>query len=196
MSALLCVCRVPCGGGGGCGAWDLDRRGAWGSAESGESRSVLVGPPPPFDPELLPAITAMAQAQAPALTLEMIPAIRQAPTMSPVPTVEDMRRGGAFDVTERLVPGPAGAPDVSLLICRPTGVSAPVPCLYYIHGGGMILATTAAAVRPGRSSTPRVSARPWSRSSTGWPRNAPPGTGRRLLRGPDLDGRPRPGARH
>ena len=109
------------------------------SAESGESRSVLVGPPPPFDPELLPAITAMAQAQAPALTLDMIPAIRQAPAMSPVPTVEDMRRGGAFDVTERLVPGPAGAPDVSLLICRPTGATAPVPCLYYIHGGGMIL---------------------------------------------------------
>jgi acetyl esterase/lipase len=109
------------------------------SGESGESRALLVGPPPPFDPELLPAISAMAQAAGPALTLEMIPAIRQAPPMSPVPSIEDMRRGGAFDVTERLVPGPAGAPDVSLLICRPAGVTAPVPCLYYIHGGGMIL---------------------------------------------------------
>ena len=107
--------------------------------ESTESRAVQVGPPPPFDPELLPAITAMAQAEGPPFTLEMIEAIRQAPSRFPVPTVEDMRRGGAFEVTERLVPGPAGAPDVSLLICRPAGVTAPVPCLYFIHGGGMML---------------------------------------------------------
>ena len=107
--------------------------------ESAESGAVLVGPPVPFDPELLPAITAMAQAGGPAFTLEMIPAIRRAPSMFPVPTLEDMRRGGAFEVSERLVPGPPGAPDVSLLICRPTGVTAPVPCLYFIHGGGMML---------------------------------------------------------
>jgi len=37
------------------------------------------------------------------------------------------------------VPGPALAPDVSLLICRPTGATVPVPCLYFIHGGGMML---------------------------------------------------------
>jgi len=109
---------------------------AGGSAERG---AVQVGPPPPFDPELLPAISAMAAAGSPAFTLEMIPAIRRAPSAFPVPSVEDMRRGGAFEVTERLVPGPPGAPDVSLLICRPTGVTAPVPCLYFIHGGGMML---------------------------------------------------------
>jgi acetyl esterase/lipase len=107
--------------------------------ESAESGAAVVGPPPPFDPELLPAISEMAQTQAPAFTLEMIPAIRRAPARYPVPTLEDMRRGGAFEVTERLVPGPAGAPDVSLLICRPAGVTAPVPCLYFIHGGGMVI---------------------------------------------------------
>jgi acetyl esterase/lipase len=107
--------------------------------ESAESGSVSVGPPPPFDPELQPAIDAMAEAGSSAFTLEMIPAIRQAPSAFPVPTIEEIRRGGAFEVTERLVPGPAGAPDVSLLICRPTGVTAAVPCLYYIHGGGMML---------------------------------------------------------
>jgi acetyl esterase/lipase len=109
------------------------------AGESADPGAVLVGPPPPFDPELLPAITAMAQTAGPPFTLEMIPAIRRAPARYPVPTVEDMRRGGAFEVTERLVPGPAGAPDVSLLICRPAGVTAPVPCLYFIHGGGMII---------------------------------------------------------
>jgi acetyl esterase/lipase len=109
---------------------------AGGSAESG---AVAVGPPPPFDPELQPAMTAMAQLQGPPFTLEMIPAIRRAPSAFPVPTLEDLRRGGAFAVTERLVPGPAGAPEVSLLIGRPTGAQAPVPCLYFIHGGGMML---------------------------------------------------------
>ncbi len=107
--------------------------------ESAESGAAAVGPPPPFDPELLPAISAMAEAGSPAFTLEMIPAIRRAPSAFPVPTIEDLRRDGTFDVTERLVPGPVGAPDVSLLICRPTGVTALVPCLYFIHGGGMIL---------------------------------------------------------
>jgi acetyl esterase/lipase len=101
--------------------------------------AVPVGPPVPFDRELQPAITAMAQVRGPAFTLGMIPAIRRAPSMFPVPTVEDMRRGGAFEVAERLVPGPAGAPDVSLLICRPTGATNPVPCLYFIHGGGMMM---------------------------------------------------------
>jgi acetyl esterase/lipase len=104
-----------------------------------ESGAALAGPPPPFDPELQPAIDAMAAADGPAFTLAMIPAIRQAPPLNPVPTIEDLRRGGAFAVTERLVPGSAGAPDVSLLICRPTSATAPVPCLYYIHGGGMML---------------------------------------------------------
>ena len=109
------------------------------SEETAGTGAVRVGPPPPFDPELRPAIAAMAEVRGPAFTLEMIPAIRQAPTMSPVPTLEDLRRDGAFEVSERLVPGPAGAPDVSLLICRPTGAQGPVPCLYFIHGGGMIL---------------------------------------------------------
>lgn len=29
---------------------------------------------------------------------------------------------------------------LSLLICRPTSATAPVAALYYIHGGGMIVA--------------------------------------------------------
>ena len=69
--------------------------------ESAESGAAVVGPPPPFDPELLPAISAMAEAEGPAFTLEMIPAIRRAPSAFPVPTIEDLRRDGEFEVTER-----------------------------------------------------------------------------------------------
>jgi acetyl esterase/lipase len=100
--------------------------------------AAQVGPPPPFDLELRPALDEMATAGLPALTLENIPLVRQARTAVPVPTDEELRRGGAFEVTTVPAPGPAGAPDVPLLICRPTGVAAPVGCVYFIHGGGMI----------------------------------------------------------
>src|ERR1700678_2321755 len=98
-----------------------------GTSITDASHAVPVGPPQPFDPELEPALAAMSSGGGMVLSLEMIPAIRQAPSPFPVPTVEELRRGGAFEVTERLVPGPAGAPEVSLLICRPTGAAAPVP---------------------------------------------------------------------
>ena len=102
--------------------------------------AARVGPPPPFDAELRPALDAMAAVGAgrPAFTVDNIPLIRQAPPLVPVPTDEDLRRGGAFEVSTVHAPGPAGAPDVPLLICRPAGVSAPAGCLYFIHGGGLI----------------------------------------------------------
>jgi acetyl esterase/lipase len=108
------------------------------------AQNAQVGPPPPFDPELRPLLDAMAaaQAQAPPLTLERIAAVRSAPSPLPVLTDDDLRRDGAFEVTTRLVPGPAGAPDVSLLICRPAAAQTPPACLYFIHGGGMILGNT------------------------------------------------------
>jgi acetyl esterase/lipase len=109
--------------------------------ETEAAQAAQVGPPPPFDPELRPLLDAMAelQAQAPPLTVESIPAMRSAPPRFPVLTDDDLRRDGAFEVTTRLVPGPAGAPEVSLLICRPAAAQSAVACVYFIHGGGMIL---------------------------------------------------------
>ncbi len=66
----------------------------------------------------------------------------------PPPSDEDLRCGGAFEVSERLVPGPPGAPEVSLLICRPAGVSAPVAAVYHTHGGGMIMGDNRVGVLP------------------------------------------------
>jgi acetyl esterase/lipase len=75
--------------------------------------------------------------QRPPVTADTIPVLRQNLAF-PRPTDEELRRGGAFEVTERLVPGPAGAPDVSLLICRPASAAMPTAAIYYVHGGGMI----------------------------------------------------------
>ena len=101
--------------------------------------AVQVGPPPPFDAELAPALEAMAEPGAVEFTLDAIPLLRQAPPPVPQPTDEDLRRGGAFEVSSRLVPGPAGAPDVPLLICRPASGGTAAAGLYCIHGGGMML---------------------------------------------------------
>ncbi|WP_051871721.1 alpha/beta hydrolase [Streptomyces sclerotialus] len=58
--------------------------------------------------------------------------------MVPDPTLDQLRADGAFEMYERSVPGPEGAPDVSLLIARPTGLADGAPVVYHLHGGGMI----------------------------------------------------------
>jgi acetyl esterase/lipase len=98
-----------------------------------------LGPPPPFDPELGATLAVLAEFLPPAITPDLIPLMRQPnPAMMP-PTDEQLSREGRFHVEERMVPGPEGAPEISLLICRPAGVTAPTIGIYHIHGGGMII---------------------------------------------------------
>ncbi len=40
---------------------------------------------------------------------------------------------------DRTVPGPAGAPDLTVRVYRPAGVTGTLPGLYFIHGGGMVM---------------------------------------------------------
>lgn len=100
---------------------------------------ATVGPPPPFDPQVAAILTAMAEFLPPALTAEMIPVMRAGNPAMPPPTDEELARDGVFVVEERSVPGPDGAPEISLLICRPAAATAPLPAVYHTHGGGMIL---------------------------------------------------------
>src|SRR6201986_4809798 len=39
----------------------------------------------------------------------------------------------------RTVPGPEGAPDISVRVYRPVNATGTLPGIYFIHGGGMIL---------------------------------------------------------
>lgn len=43
------------------------------------------------------------------------------------------------EVTEKLVPGPPGAPDVRVIIFTPTSVTEPRPGYFHVHGGGMVM---------------------------------------------------------
>jgi acetyl esterase/lipase len=106
----------------------------------------VIGPPPPFDPELAAAI-AVVRDKLPNLnevfarTGDVLAIARAArSTIAAVVSAGDvdLTRDGAFTVFEREVPGPAGAPDITLLICLPKHASAPFGALYNIHGGGMI----------------------------------------------------------
>lgn len=101
--------------------------------------SVVPAVPPPFDPELAAALTVIAEGIPREFTLDLIPLMRQPNAAIPPVPDEELSRGGAFEVTERQVPGPAGAPEISLLICRPVGAVAPTAGIYHIHGGGMII---------------------------------------------------------
>lgn len=93
---------------------------------------------PPFDPEvgaflsMLPSIYTTVRADQ----------IIESRALSKARRTEivDLQRGGAVRVDERTVPGPAGDPDVVLLIMSPTQLSGPRPLVYSIHGGGMIRA--------------------------------------------------------
>lgn len=95
-------------------------------------------PPPPFDTELAAALDAITGTLPSSLTAEMIPLMRGA---GPLPGVSDdeLRRDGRFTVEERTVPGPAGAPAITLLICTPTSPAGALGCVYHTHGGGMII---------------------------------------------------------
>jgi acetyl esterase/lipase len=101
-------------------------------------RTTPCGPPVPFDPELAAALAVIQEELPSSLTPEMIVPMRAGMVLGRL-TDDDLRRDGTFDVTERLVPGPAGDPDVSLLICRPTGATTPLAAVYHTHGGGMII---------------------------------------------------------
>ncbi|WP_330234823.1 alpha/beta hydrolase [Streptomyces sp. NBC_00566] len=103
--------------------------------------------PPPFDPELAAALEPFKDVMEPGLTPDGIEAARRDAEMEVFGSL-DLTMDGAFEVEDREVPGPPGAPDVSLYICRPASAppGAALPVIYYVHGGGMILGTNRAGV--------------------------------------------------
>ncbi|MFI6845643.1 alpha/beta hydrolase [Kitasatospora sp. NBC_00085] len=95
---------------------------------------------PPFDPELRAVLAAMgAEAREP-LTPENLAARQEQDAASrPRPTVQELRADGRFEVAELRAPGGPGGHDVTLVSARPAGITGPLPLLYYMHGGGMIM---------------------------------------------------------
>lgn len=94
--------------------------------------------PVPFDPALLPVLAEVTQPDAPPLTPETIPGLRRA-MAAQFPPAAEVAGDAPVDVEERTIPGPDGAPDLAVTILSPRERTGPVPGLYNIHGGGMML---------------------------------------------------------
>ncbi|MEU6372520.1 alpha/beta hydrolase [Streptomyces sp. NPDC046909] len=103
--------------------------------------------PPPFDPELAGALELIKEFISPGMTLEDIEQIRKGPGIQMLAEL-DLTFDGFFEVEDRSVPGPQDAPEISLLICRPTtpSTAGPRPVVYHVHGGGMVLGTNRVGV--------------------------------------------------
>lgn len=106
-----------------------------------ESRPVSTArAAPPLDPELGMALGALGDGAREPFTPENLAARRERDAAArPRPTVRDLRADGRFEVAELRVPGAPGGPDITLVSARPAGLTGPLPLLYYLHGGGMIM---------------------------------------------------------
>ncbi|RDG34715.1 alpha/beta hydrolase [Streptomyces corynorhini] len=95
---------------------------------------------PPFDPELGAALLALGDLSEKRLTRDNLAAHRRRDAASrPRPTAAELRADGRFAVEELRVPGADGSPDLTLVHARPAEATGPLPALYYLHGGGMIM---------------------------------------------------------
>ncbi|MFC8016537.1 alpha/beta hydrolase [[Kitasatospora] papulosa] len=103
--------------------------------------AIPTGPPVPFDPELAPVLAAINEVLPPDVfgNPASLPHLLEGMRAGEEQPEDAFTRGGAFTVEERTVPGPKGAPDITLLICRPTRATTPTPVIYHTHGGGMIV---------------------------------------------------------
>lgn len=87
------------------------------------------------DPALLPVLDAMPTV---ALTNELLGPLRDAERFAQLPVVIPPEAEAAIAKTVRQVPGPDGAPDITLTIYAPRATTDPLPCIYHIHGGGFV----------------------------------------------------------
>jgi acetyl esterase/lipase len=83
------------------------------------------------DAELVALIDALPDTP---FTLETLPAIR-AGMQFPFPPLLNTD----VEVERKIIPGPAGAPDVPVLICRPKTARSDRGGILHIHGGGFVL---------------------------------------------------------
>ncbi|MFE7068767.1 alpha/beta hydrolase [Streptomyces sp. NPDC057620] len=117
--------------------------GRQGPAASEQFDASIVGsvrPAPPLDAELAAALAALGDLSGARLTAENLAVQRARDTASrPRPTADELRADGRYVVEELRVPGTEDRPDAALVYARPADATGPLPVLYYLHGGGMIM---------------------------------------------------------
>ncbi|MGW6917610.1 alpha/beta hydrolase fold domain-containing protein [Kitasatospora sp. NPDC054939] len=95
---------------------------------------------PPFDPELGAVLDGLGDTAREQLTPERVAAWQERDALRrPRPTDRELAAGGLFEIEELRVPGGPDGVEVALVCGRPAGAAGPLPVLYYLHGGGMIM---------------------------------------------------------
>ena len=103
--------------------------------------STTTPPRPPFDPELATVLDALKDMN-PVLSDDTLEQLRQLNADGvPGTQLPDLTLGGVVMVEDLTIPGPDGAPDLTLLVMRPATGTGPWPAIYYAHGGGMVMGT-------------------------------------------------------
>jgi acetyl esterase/lipase len=92
-----------------------------------------------LDPELAGPVMMMLKMQGGSLSLDNIPATRAMAAQMAAAMKEQMPVIEGVTAEDRLIPGPAGDPDVTVRAYRPKKRSGMLPALLWIHGGGYIL---------------------------------------------------------
>lgn len=87
------------------------------------------------DPALLPVLDVFPTV---ALSNELLAPMREAERFAQLPVAVPAEIREAIEQTVRNVPGPTGAPDITLTIYKPRAAQQKLPCIYHIHGGGYV----------------------------------------------------------
>lgn len=87
------------------------------------------------DPALLPVLDVFPTM---ALSDELLAPMREAERFAALPVAADPKVSEAIEQSIRAVPGPVGAPDITLTIYRPRAANGALPCIFHIHGGGYV----------------------------------------------------------
>lgn len=87
------------------------------------------------DPALAPVLDLFPTI---ALSDELLAPMRDAERFAQLPIAVDPKVAEAIEQTVRSVPGPVGAPDITLTSYKPRAAKTALPCIYHIHGGGYV----------------------------------------------------------
>jgi acetyl esterase/lipase len=91
-----------------------------------------------IDPEMLPALDARLAA-VPGGFNAVADIVERRALIDRTKRAAAMPGNPRVDKTDHTVPGPDGRRDLSVRVYRPAAATTPLPAVYYIHGGGMIL---------------------------------------------------------
>ena len=98
---------------------------------------MTVHPAPPFDVELSAALAAVSEMLPPSITPEMIQPMREGGLGAP--PIAELIGDRPIRHRERTIPGPAGAPDLTVSIFSRADRVDGGPGIVHTHGGGMII---------------------------------------------------------